>query len=95
VLEFNKPDDKLVCMKRAETAIGIFEAKTKLSELVKRVQKGQSFIITVRNHPVAELRSISKAKQRLTPGCGQTIKGTFSMAPDFDAPLADFDLDDA
>lgn len=35
--------------------IGLFEAKTKLSEIVRLAGAGERFTITVRGHPVAEL----------------------------------------
>lgn len=35
--------------------IGAFEAKAKLSELLRGVQQGQAYTITVRGKPVAEL----------------------------------------
>jgi antitoxin (DNA-binding transcriptional repressor) of toxin-antitoxin stability system len=37
------------------TEIGLFEAKTKLSELVRKVDQGERFTITVRGRVVAEL----------------------------------------
>lgn len=45
------------------TNIGIFEAKTRLSELLRRTQGGESFRITQRGQPVAELVPIGSAKQ--------------------------------
>lgn len=35
--------------------IGVYEAKTKLSELLERVRQGESFIVTHRGTPVARL----------------------------------------
>jgi prevent-host-death family protein len=35
--------------------VGAFEAKTHLSELLERVQKGERFVITKHGRPVAEL----------------------------------------
>jgi prevent-host-death family protein len=35
--------------------IGIFEAKTRLSEIVRKAEAGERFIITVRGRPVAEV----------------------------------------
>ena len=35
--------------------IGVFEAKTHLPRLLKRVQAGERFVITRHEHPVAEL----------------------------------------
>jgi prevent-host-death family protein len=40
--------------------IGAFEAKTKLSELLDRVDKGAVFVITKQGQPVAELRPPSR-----------------------------------
>ncbi len=37
------------------TVIGAFEAKTKLSELLRRVEMGERFTVTVRGRVVAEL----------------------------------------
>jgi antitoxin (DNA-binding transcriptional repressor) of toxin-antitoxin stability system len=40
---------------RMTTMIGAFEAKTKLSELLRRVEQGERFTVTVRGKVVAEL----------------------------------------
>ena len=48
--------------------VGIFEAKTKLSEIVKKVERGERFTITVRGEPKAEVVPI----QRATAGPTQT-----------------------
>ena len=37
------------------TSIGLFEAKTHLSELVARAEKGEEVVITRHNRPVAKL----------------------------------------
>ena len=39
--------------------IGAFEAKTRLSELLDRVGRGQVYVITKRGRPVAELRPVT------------------------------------
>ncbi|NDV63580.1 type II toxin-antitoxin system prevent-host-death family antitoxin [Puniceicoccales bacterium CK1056] len=44
---------------KATHSIGAFEAKTKLSELLERVQRGESFTITKHDRPVASLTSYS------------------------------------
>ena len=36
-------------------SIGAFDAKTRLSELLDRVAKGEMFVITKHGHPVARL----------------------------------------
>jgi antitoxin (DNA-binding transcriptional repressor) of toxin-antitoxin stability system len=38
------------------TEIGAFEAKTKFSELLRKVKQGESFTITIRGQIVAELK---------------------------------------
>jgi prevent-host-death family protein len=43
------------------TRIGAYEAKTKLPELLRRVEAGERFTITNRGQPVAELRPVSLA----------------------------------
>ena len=45
--------------------IGAFEAKTKLSELLERVSKGVSFIITKHNKPVARLIGFEDEQEQL------------------------------
>lgn len=42
------------------TEIGLFQAKTRLSELVRQVKAGESFIITQRGEPSAELGPIRR-----------------------------------
>ena len=37
------------------TEVGAFEAKTKLSELLRKVEQGERFTITVRGRAVADL----------------------------------------
>lgn len=48
-----------------QKVIGAYEAKTKLPEILRLVEKGESFVITNRGRPVAEIiptRSDKKAK---------------------------------
>ena len=68
--------------------IGSFEAKTHLSELLQKVERGESFVITRRGKPVAELGPVPQGKKKL-PRLGWA-KGTFKMMPGFDDPLEDF-----
>jgi len=47
--------------------LGAYEAKTHLPQLLKRVEEGETFIITRHGRPVAELRPVnirSKEKRR-------------------------------
>ncbi len=67
--------------------IGAFEAKTKLSHLLDRVDKGQVYVITKRGRPVAELRPVPKQ----TGIWFGMHKGKIWMSDDFDAPLPGFE----
>jgi len=45
---------------RGMSEIGAYAAKTRLAELLKRVQLGERFIITRHGKPIAELRPVSE-----------------------------------
>jgi prevent-host-death family protein len=47
--------------KTAMSTVGLFEAKTHLSELVARVERGEEVIITRHNRPVARLVAVEPA----------------------------------
>ena len=82
----------MIAPRKAIREVGAFEAKTHLSELLEEVAKGQVFTITKRGKPVAELRPIplpsSDDKPKRSAGFwkGRNVV----MAPDFDAPLPEF-----
>ena len=44
----------------------IYDAKAKLSALVRQVREGRSFVITVHGQPVAELRPIEPKPKATT-----------------------------
>ena len=56
------------------TEIGLFEAKTRLSELVRQVKSGESFIITQRGEPAAELTPIRNQGRRSPRGIAEAIR---------------------
>jgi prevent-host-death family protein len=66
--------------------IGAFEAKTRLSELLDRVDKGEVYVITKRGRRVAELRPAA-SRGRLKFGVDA---GRITIGEDFDAPIPDF-----
>lgn len=43
----------------------LYEAKTQLSAIVRRVREGDSVVVTVHGEPVAEIRPIAPVKQTL------------------------------
>ena len=67
--------------------LGAFEAKTHLSRLLDAVEKGEKIYITRRGKRVAQLSAAEEPKKAKF-GCAKSPN--FYMAPDFDAPLEDF-----
>lgn len=49
---------------RSAKEIGIFEAKARISDLVRQVEAGEEFVITRHGRPVAVLSPVSQAKPR-------------------------------
>ena len=70
--------------------VGVHEAKTHFSKLLRRVAMGEEIIITRGGEPVAKLTPVGKAGKR-TLG---TDEGTFEVPDDFNAPLPDDVLSD-
>ena len=53
--------------KIANSTIGIFEAKTRLAEIVRRVEQGERFTITVRGQAKAEVVPVQTAAPKRSP----------------------------
>jgi prevent-host-death family protein len=68
--------------------IGVFHAKTHLSEIIEAAERGQVFYITRRGRRVAELRPAAPEKLPLTRGSAKNPR--YRMAPDFDDTPEDF-----
>jgi prevent-host-death family protein len=66
-------------------AVNMHEAKSTLSQLVKRAEAGEDVIIARNGKPVVRLTRIPALKRKLPWGA---LHGT--MAEDFDAPLDEF-----
>ena len=62
--------------------INLYEAKTRLSELVDRAAAGDEIVIAKAGKPVARLVPLQLPTRK--PGRG---RGKIRVAPDFDAPL--------
>ncbi|MEX0879586.1 MAG: type II toxin-antitoxin system prevent-host-death family antitoxin [Thermoanaerobaculia bacterium] len=62
--------------------VKVHEAKTHLSRLLQRVEKGEEIMIARGNVPVARLVPVGAQPRR--PG---RLKGRLRVARDFDAPL--------
>ncbi len=68
------------------TVVGMYEAKTNLSKLIRKVTSGDEIVIARGGTPVAKLVPYEEPKR--TPGL---LKGMFTIAPDFDDPLPEFE----
>ena len=71
-----------------EKYVNIHEAKTHLSKLLARVMSGEQIIIAKAGKPVAILSPIHEVPAPRVPG---KDAGLVKIAPDFDAPLPEFD----
>ncbi|MDE2081182.1 MAG: type II toxin-antitoxin system Phd/YefM family antitoxin [Burkholderiales bacterium] len=67
--------------------VNIYEAKTRLSELVDQASRGETVIIAKAGTPMAKLTPLASGpKRKLVFGL---MKGKIEIADDFDAPLPD------
>ncbi|MEJ5247640.1 type II toxin-antitoxin system Phd/YefM family antitoxin [Caldilinea sp.] len=67
-------------------SIGAYEAKTHFSELLKRVQRGERFIITHHGAPVAVLAPLESAPERPVDEVIAALKA-FRRKRSLDLPL--------
>lgn len=67
--------------------VNIYEAKTRLSELVDQAHHGETIVIAKNGTPLARLVPLDlPAKPKIVFGL---MKGEIEIADDFDAPLPD------
>jgi prevent-host-death family protein len=69
--------------------VSVHEAKTQLSQLLRRVAAGEEVIISRSGKPVARLVAVERPPRRLLG----LDEGLFVVPDDFDAPLPDELLD--
>lgn len=62
----------------------LYDAKTRLSELVEVAAKGKTIVIAKAGRPVAKLSPLDAPRRTLHLGL---MKGKIRIAGDFDAPL--------
>lgn len=72
--------------------VNIYEAKKRLSTLLKRVEQGETIMISNYNKPIAELSPVRKLRDENRPF--GLCRGEFIVPDDFDAPLPDKILSD-
>ena len=61
--------------------LNVYEAKTQLSELLRRVAEGEEFTIARAGHPVARLVPVAAPREPRVPGA---LRGRIHIADDFD-----------
>ena len=66
--------------------VNLYEAKTRLSELVDRAAAGEEIVIAKNGRPLARLGPVPVEKPNRTPGGWE---GMVWIAEDFDDPLPD------
>lgn len=67
-------------------AVNIYEAKTRLSQLVDQAAAGEDVIVSRNGKPLARLTRLQPAKRPIRFGL---LKGRVTIPDDFDAPLPD------
>ena len=65
--------------------VNLYEAKTRLSQLVERAAKGEEIIISKAGRPLARLMPL--AHRRTEPRPLGLLAGEVCVGPDFDDPL--------
>lgn len=63
-------------------SVNIYEAKTTLSRLIARVEKGEEITISRNGKPVATLGPVRRAPATRIPGA---LRGRIEVSSDFDA----------
>ena len=68
--------------------VSLYEAKARLSALVRQVRDGRRVVITVHGEPAVELRSISPESTSITQRIAElSERGIIAPAPAADAPV--------
>ena len=66
--------------------VNIYDAKTRLSQLVDRAAGGEDVVVSRNGKPLVRITQLIEPKRRIKFGL---LKGKLRIAPDFDAPLPD------
>ena len=66
--------------------VNIYDAKTRLSQLVDRAAGGEDVVVGRNGKPLVRITQLIEPKRRIKFGL---LKGKLRIAPDFDAPLPD------
>lgn len=72
------------------TKVGSFDAKAKLSELLREVQQGQRYTITLRGRPVADLVPSESAVRHDVHAAVEAMRAMPQVSGVSDATLAEW-----
>jgi len=67
-------------------SVNIYEAKTRLSQLVDKAAAGEDVVVSRNGKPLVRITRLETPKRRITFGL---LKGKLVVPADFDAPLPD------
>ena len=65
-------------------SVNIYDAKTRLSQLVDRAAAGEDVVVSRNGKPLVRITRLEGAKRQVKFGL---LKGKVKIAADFDAPL--------
>ena len=66
--------------------VNIYEAKTRLSQLVDKAASGEDVVVSRNGKPLVGITRLEAPKRRIRFGL---LKGKLTVPADFDAPLPD------
>jgi len=66
--------------------VNIYDAKTRLSQLVDAAAAGEDVVVCRNRKPLVRITRLEAPQRRIRFG---VLKGRVTVAPDFDAPLPD------
>jgi len=69
------------------TAVNMHEAKSSLSQLVKRAERGEDIVIARNGVPVVRITRLKASKPKLPWG---VLRGKIRMLDNFDEPMDEF-----
>jgi len=69
---------------RAMETVNIYEAKTRLSQLVDKAAGGEDVVVSRNGKPLVRITRLESPKRRIKFGL---LKGKLTIPDDFDAPL--------
>ena len=73
-------------MSTSMETVNIYEAKTRLSQLVDRAAAGEDVVVSRNGKPLVRITRLDMPKRRIKFG---VLKGKLTVPTDFDTPLPD------